>query len=144
MKTAITFVWKRGILPPVFCFWTWSARCTDDWSDRCLKKDWIVTCQELTMIAVNPLCARDGCIKPIGFLDLLAVWFMQILVDRFPTGRIRPSLSDLGWLELTFTVPEQSWTAIISIDPFHIYSSVNLGDIPKHSPLHILYASLRA
>lgn len=72
-----------GIFPPVFCFCTWSACHTDDLSDTWLNYDWIVTLQEFTIIAVNPLCAKDRYIKHIGLLDLSAVWFMQILLNRF-------------------------------------------------------------
>lgn len=50
-----------------------------------LTGDWIVTLQEFMIMAVNPPYAEGGYIKHIGLLDLLAVWFMQIWLDRFST-----------------------------------------------------------
>lgn len=54
----LTFAKRWGIIPPVLWVWTWTACNVDDWCDRWLNCDWIVTPQEFMFLAINPLCAK--------------------------------------------------------------------------------------
>lgn len=48
-----------------------------------LTRNWIVTLQKFMILAVNPLQAEDRNVKHNSLQDLLGVWFMQILLNRF-------------------------------------------------------------
>lgn len=48
-----------------------------------LTGNWIVTLQKFMILAVNPLQAEDRNVKHNSLQDLLGVWFMQILLNRF-------------------------------------------------------------
>lgn len=53
------------------------------YSGYILTGNWIVTLQKFMILAVNPLQAEDRNVKHNSLQDLLGVWFMQILLNRF-------------------------------------------------------------
>lgn len=95
-----------------------------DWSDRCLRSDWIVTLPPGIDDDSRKSALRQGRmrIKPIGLPGFISCLIYAYLSRQIPAGGTQPLLGDLPWLRLTFTLSKQSGTLVISIDPFHIHT----------------------
>lgn len=107
-----------------------------DWSDRCLRNDWIVTRPSGIDDDSRKSAPRQGRmhIKPIGLPGFISCLIYTYLSRQIPAGGNQPLLGDLPWLQLTFTLSKQSGTLVISIDPFHIYTAVTLAHRLRRAP----------
>lgn len=116
-------------LAHVFALEWGASAAAGDWSDRCLRNDWIVTRPSGIDDDSRKSALRQGRmhIKPIGLPGFISCLIYAYLSRQIPAGGTQPLLGDLPWLQLTFTLSEQSGTLVISIDPFHIYTTVTLA-----------------
>lgn len=127
---------ERNFPSRVFALERGASAAAGDWSDRCLRNDWIVTQPSGIDDDSRKSALRQGRmhIKPIGLLGFISCLIYADLSRQIPAGRTQPSLGDLPWLRLRFTLSKQSGTFVISIDPFHIYTAVTLAHRPRRSP----------